>query len=172
MRPSGPFQTTVLHMAEAFLDLLHGCRTEIEDHFIRRHGTDRHGFDGNAFLERRRRDRIFRQHDMATALLGLGRLPAPARTYPARKAICRSSMPLAARNVFAMPPPRTSMSTLSMRFFSSSSLVEIFEPPTMAANGRSGLSSALVSAWSSSCMARPAADGRSLVMPSVEAWAR
>ena len=44
-----------------------------------------------------------------------------------------------ARNVLAMPPPITSVSTLPIRLPSSSSLVEILAPPTTAASGRPGL---------------------------------
>ena len=62
-----------------------------------------------------------------------------------------TSVPPAWRKVLAMPPPSTSTSTLATRLPSKSSLVEIFAPPTTAARGRAGASSALVrasnSAW-------------------------
>jgi hypothetical protein len=55
-----------------------------------------------------------------------------------------------------MAPPITSASTRESRFSSSSSLVETFAPPTSAITGRFGVSSALPSASSSACIARPA----------------
>jgi hypothetical protein len=60
--------------------------------------------------------------------------------------------------------------TLAMRLPSSSSLVETLAPPTIAASGRAGASSALPSAVSSAS-ARPAKAGRTWPSPSVEACA-
>ena len=74
--------------------------------------------------------------------------------------------PMAARKVLAMPPPTTSWSTLSESDSSTVSLVDTFEPPTMATIGRAGLASALSSASSSSVSSRPAqATGANCAMP-------
>ena len=83
-----------------------------------------------------------------------------------------TSLPMANKNVLAMPPAITKTSTFLTRFPSNSSLEETFAPPTTAITGRSGFSSALVRASSSCCMVRPAKAGRSFASPSVEAWAR
>ena len=49
-------------------------------------------------------------------------------------------LPWASRNVFAMPPPRTSRSTFVSRWSRTLILSETLAPPTTAANGRSGCS--------------------------------
>ena len=64
--------------------------------------------------------------------------------------------PVAARNVLAMPPPTISLSTFSSSDSSTVSLVETFEPPTIATSGRAGFSSALSSASSSPTSSGPA----------------
>ena len=51
--------------------------------------------------------------------------------------------PLAASNVWAMPPPMMIVSTLSMRFEITPILSETFEPPIIATNGRAGFSRVL-----------------------------
>ncbi len=71
-----------------------------------------------------------------------------------------------------MPPPMMIASTRPIRLPSSSSLVETLAPPTTATTGRSGALSAFSSACSSACISRPAQDGSSRAMPSVEACAR
>ncbi len=81
--------------------------------------------------------------------------------------------PAAARKVFAMPPPTISRSTLPSRFSSTVSLVETFDPPTMATSGRLGASSAFSSASSSLVRSGPAqATGANLATPWVLASAR
>ncbi len=70
------------------------------------------------------------------------------------------SSPRACRKVFAMPPPTTSLSALPTRLPSTASLVETLAPPTMAASGRSGASSARDSASSSARIAWPAQRGQ------------
>ena len=81
--------------------------------------------------------------------------------------------PAAARKVLAMPPPTTSWSTFSDSDSSTVSLVETFEPPTIATIGRFGLSNALVNASSSPVSRMPAhATGANLATPWVEASAR
>ena len=55
-----------------------------------------------------------------------------------------TGLPCAARKVLAMPPPMISTSTLAIRLPSRSSLVDTLAPPTMAATGRCGASSALL----------------------------
>src|ERR1700719_3337821 len=76
-------------------------------------------------------------------------------------------MPCACRKVLAMPPPITSASTLLTRFSNSSILVETLAPPTMAMTGLVGASSALPSASSSACMARPARRRERVVDPDI-----
>ncbi len=81
--------------------------------------------------------------------------------------------PAAARNVLAMPPPTISLSTLPSRFSSTVSLVETFEPPTIAISGRFGLPSAFSSASSSPVSSGPAqATGANFATPCVLASAR
>ena len=55
-----------------------------------------------------------------------------------------------------MPPPTISLSTLPSRLSSTVSLVETFEPATIAISGRFGLSSAVSSAISSFISSGPA----------------
>ena len=76
-------------------------------------------------------------------------------------------------NVLAMPPPTISTSTLAASAFSTVSLVETFDPPTIATSGRAGCASALPSASSSAAISGPAqATGACLAMPCVVASAR
>ena len=82
-------------------------------------------------------------------------------------------MPVAARKVLAMPPPTMSLSTLASRDSSTVSLVDTFEPATMATSGRAGLASARSSASSSPTSSGPAqATLANLPTPCVEASAR
>ena len=67
-----------------------------------------------------------------------------------------TGLPNASKNVLAMAPPMIRASTFCNRFDNRSSLVEILAPPTIAATGRSGFSSAFSSATSSSSMVAPA----------------
>ena len=53
------------------------------------------------------------------------------------------ALPCASRNVLAMPPPITMMSTLASRFLRTLILSETLAPPMIAANGRSGFSRSL-----------------------------
>ncbi len=55
-----------------------------------------------------------------------------------------------------MAPPMTRISTFATRLLNKSSLVETFEPATIAATGRSGVPKAFSSASSSACISRPA----------------
>jgi hypothetical protein len=71
-----------------------------------------------------------------------------------------------------MAPPIIRKFTLVSRLPSSSSLVEIFAPPTIAATGRSGFSSTRLNVSISICMERPANAGSLCASPSVEACAR
>jgi hypothetical protein len=70
-------------------------------------------------------------------------------------------------NVLAMPPPTISTSTLAASARNTVSLVETFDPPTIATNGRRGSASALPSASSSAASNGPAQAtlARSLAMP-------
>ena len=65
-------------------------------------------------------------------------------------------VPVAARNVLAMPPPTISLSTFSSNDSSTVSLVETFEPPTIASSGRAGFCNARSSASSSPTSSGPA----------------
>ena len=85
--------------------------------------------------------------------------------------------PVAAKKVLAIPPPTTMLSQISARLNRTSSLVDTFEPPTMASTGASGLSSARDNADNSSANRLPAHTGlpaaaAARITPSVEAWAR
>ncbi len=99
---------------------------------------------GRVRLELLGDDRVDRQHDAA---LGRLRLPpgscAPCRPCPSRTSDLPMALPCANRKVLAMPPPMIRTSTFLIRLPSSSSLVETFAPPTIAATGRSGLPSAM-----------------------------
>ena len=84
-----------------------------------------------------------------------------------------TATPVAARKVLAMPPPTTSWSTFAIRLSRTSSLVETFEPPTIATSGRFGFSSARSSASSSAASSGPAqATGAASATPCVLASAR
>ena len=72
-----------------------------------------------------------------------------------------------------MPPPTISWSTRASSASSTVSLVETFEPPTIATSGRFGLSSAVSSATSSLTSSGPAqAIGANFATPCVLASAR
>ncbi len=65
-----------------------------------------------------------------------------------------------------MPPPTISLSTLPSRVSSTVSLVDTFDPPTIATSGRFGLPSAFSSASSSLVSSGPAhAIGANLPTP-------
>ena len=81
--------------------------------------------------------------------------------------------PSASRKVLAMPPPTMSWSTFSDSDLRIVSLVETFEPATIATSGRAGAPSALPSASSSAASSGPAqAMGANFAMPCVVASAR
>ena len=80
--------------------------------------------------------------------------------------------PWAARNVKAMPPPTTSESTRSSRARSTPSFSPTLAPPTTATKGRSGATSSPPRVPTSRASRRPAADGRRVGGPTIEAWAR
>ncbi len=72
-----------------------------------------------------------------------------------------------------MPPPTTSTSTFFASSFNTVSLVDTFDPATMATSGRFGLASALASASSSAAISGPAqATGAYWAMPWVVPSAR
>ncbi len=82
-------------------------------------------------------------------------------------------LPVAARNVFAMPPPTISWSTLSASDSRIVSFVETFDPATIASSGRFGSCNARPSASSSPASSGPAhATGAYFAMPWVVASAR
>ena len=81
--------------------------------------------------------------------------------------------PAASMKVLAIPPPTMSRSTFSASDFKIVSLVETFEPATMATKGRAGCLSALPSASSSAASKGPAhATGANFATPCVVASAR
>ena len=70
------------------------------------------------------------------------RFASPARSGSASD--LPIGLPAASRKVLAMPPPTIRLSTLLASAPSTVSLVDTFEPPTMATSGRAGFASALV----------------------------
>ena len=74
--------------------------------------------------------------------------------------LCPTSTPLACRNVLAIPPPITRVSTFSIKLLSKSSFVLILDPPTMATTGRIGWPNTLCSASNSSAISKPAKLGK------------
>ena len=81
--------------------------------------------------------------------------------------------PDASMNVLAMPPPTINWSTFSASDFRMVSLVDTFDPATIATSGRFGSPSALPSASSSAASNGPAhATGAYFAMPCVVASAR
>ena len=71
-----------------------------------------------------------------------------------------TSLPMALKKVYAMPPPMMTVSHLSMRLLMTPILSETFAPPRMATRGRFGFSSAppmnSISFW----IRKPTAEGR------------
>src|SRR5690606_25686753 len=103
----------------------------------------------------------------------------PASNSSANGTISRSasdfptSRPAARSSVFAMPPPKISSSVFAASARSTSSLPDTFAPPTIAASGRFGASSAVASASSSATSNGPAhAIGAYRATPVVLACAR
>ena len=115
-----------------------------------------------------------------TASTGIGTLPGNASRIawasPTRSGSASDlpMCPCAARmKVLAMPPPTISASTFAASAFRTVSLVETFDPPTIATSGRAGWASALPSASSSAASSGPAqATGAYFAMPCVVASAR
>ena len=102
-----------------------------------------------------------------------------ARIWPASSTLSASrsdfpiSNPCALKKVYAMPPPMIKVSTFDKRFCITSILPEIFAPPRIAVNGRTGLSTAAPRYSSSFCINKPATETEiNFVTPSVDAWAR
>ena len=115
-----------------------------------------------------------------TASIGTGTLPGNwsriACASPTRSGSA-SDLPIlppsASTNVLAMPPPTISTSTFAASARRIVSLVETFEPATIATSGRAGSASALPSASSSAASSGPAqATGANFAMPWVVASAR
>ncbi len=77
-----------------------------------------------------------------------------------------TSFPAAATKVFEIPPPTTMVSAILDNESNTVNLVDTFEPPTIATNGRAGLSNALPNASSSLTSSGPAhAVGANLATP-------
>ena len=114
--PSGPFQKTVLHVGERLDHQVLARLAEVDD--VPR-GRDLLGLERlvlRAAGDLLGDDDVDRQDDADAVLLGRRRgsagHPRPGRARPGS---CRSALPWASRNVLAIPPPRTSMSTLVSR---------------------------------------------------------
>ncbi len=98
-----------------------------------------------------RRTRLRRASDM---------MRSAATSWSSSTRLLPSSIPLAARKVFAMPPPTSTAWQRERRASSTSSLPETFAPPMTAWNGRAGRTSSRVRASTSRSMSRPATAGR------------
>ena len=115
-----------------------------------------------------------------TASTGTGTLPGwRSRIACAAPTRSRSTSdfptfpPAASTNVFAMPPPTISVSTFAASDSRIVSLVDTFDPATIATSGRFGLASARPSASSSAAISGPAqATFAWRAMPCVVASAR
>ena len=83
-----------------------------------------------------------------------------------------SIWPMAARNAVTIPPPMRTVSTRPARCVSTAILSDTLAPPITATTGLCGCSRHAPSISSSRAINRPATDGRNLVTPAVEAWAR
>jgi hypothetical protein len=79
---------------------------------------------------------------------------------------------VAARNVKAMPPPTITASATLQIAATTPSLSATLAPPSTATNGRAGASSRPPSTDTSCSRVRPAALGRDLGGPTIEACAR
>ena len=98
-------------------------------------------FAPGAVVGRLRHDEIRRQRDRLARLLAeVEDLARERRPCPPRAATCRPSRPRARTKWFAIPPPTSRMSARRESTRSVSILPEIFAPPRIAANGRSGSS--------------------------------
>ena len=132
-------------------------RPDIEDHLVIGDPGHVDHARGRMRFELSRHHRVHRQQDFAIVRFGLGEDFLRGRDeVTLNQGFPDARLLSASKNVFAMAPPMISTSTFLSRLPSRSSLVEIFAPPTMAATGRCGCSSAFSSASSSACMARPA----------------
>ena len=123
-------------------------------------------------VDLRRDDRIDRQHEADALRRASARMRSAIGSCSSSTRLLPSSRPLAARNVFAMPPPTRIAWQRDRSASSTSILPDTFAPPMIASNGRAGFSSRRDRASSSRSMSSPATAGRWCVIPSVEAWAR
>ena len=80
-----------------------------------------------------------------------------------------TSKPLALKNVYAIPPPRSNVSTLSSKASITPILSETFAPPIIAINGLSGLSIVFLKKSISFSIKNPATAGKYAATPDVEA---
>jgi hypothetical protein len=124
-------------------------------------------------MDLRRDDRVARQHEAHALAPRLREDPLGVlELILLDQALAPSSMPLAARNVFAIPPPTSTAWQRDSSASRTSSLPETFAPPMTAWNGLAGFSSSRDSASTSRSISRPATAGRWWVIPSVDACAR
>ena len=81
-------------------------------------------------------------------------------------------MPVAARNVYDIPPPISTESALAMSDTSTPNLSATLAPPITATKGCLGASSNPPITSTSRASSRPAAEGSRVGGPTIEAWAR
>ena len=80
--------------------------------------------------------------------------------------------PSAARNVYDIPPPMSTVSALAMSETSTPSLSATLAPPMTATKGRFGSSRRPPITSTSRASNLPAAEGSRVGGPTIEAWAR
>mmetsp|Transcript_9416 Transcript_9416/g.19846 ORF Transcript_9416/g.19846 Transcript_9416/m.19846 type:complete len:202 (-) Transcript_9416:678-1283(-) len=123
--------------------------------------------------------------NLSASTTSVGRMKVTPRSFAlASSSFARSSLssstseeptlsPRALRKVKTIPPPITILSTLAMRDSMTPIFDDTLEPPTIAANGRFGSSTAPARYSSSFSRRNPATDGlRNSVTPAVEPCAR
>ena len=89
-------------------------------------------------------------------LAAVARIRRASSTRSGSARLLPIALPCASRKVFAIPPPRTSMSTNESRWSMTPILSDTFAPPRIAANGRSGFSSSFESISISRSIRSPA----------------
>ena len=139
--PIGPFQKIVSGRLEQTLELLDRLRPDVEGHRVVRDLRDADG--ARAFAS---------STDFATtksegsaivfpSVLQRSRISRATATLSSSSSERPTGRPRARTKWFAMPPPTSRTSARRARARNASILPEIFAPPRIAANGRSGSSS-------------------------------
>ena len=155
--PSGPFQNTVFASASASTMQVLAGLAEVDD--VPR-GRDLLGLERlvlGAAGDLLGDDDVDRQDDPdAVASRPSARIRRASSTRSGSARLLPTALPWASRNVLAIPPPRTSRSTLVSRLSMTLILSETLAPPRIAANGRSGASRSFESISISRSMSSPA----------------